>query len=113
MPDEDMPHQDTGHEDMHNETTSNAAAPHAAGDHRTGPQVWFITGSSRGLGRALVRAALDAGDLVVATAPRPDQLTEFAERHRDRVLPLPLDVTDPSAVQAAVDAAVRRFGRLD
>ena len=39
-------------------------------------QTWFITGSSRGLGRALVQAALDAGDLVVATARRPDQLAE-------------------------------------
>jgi NAD(P)-dependent dehydrogenase (short-subunit alcohol dehydrogenase family) len=39
-------------------------------------QVWFITGSSRGFGRALVQAVLDAGDLVVATARRPEQLTE-------------------------------------
>lgn len=103
-----MPHEDKHHEDKHRE-----AAPHASGRHNARPQVWFITGSSRGLGRALVRAALDAGDLVVATARRPEQLTEFAERHGDRVLPLPLDVTDPGAVQAAVDAAIKRFGRLD
>ena len=42
-------------------------------------QIWFITGSSRGFGRALVQAALDAGDLVVATARRPEQLAEFAD----------------------------------
>src|SRR6204780_2315613 len=76
-------------------------------------QTWFIPGSSRGLGRALVRAALDAGDLVVATARRPDQLADLTERYGDRVLPLALDVTDADAVQAAVDAGVRRFGRLD
>src|ERR1700722_14071865 len=76
-------------------------------------QIWFITGSSRGFGRALVQAALDAGDSVVATARHPEQLAEFAERHGDRVLPLALDVTDAAAVQAAVDAAVARFGRLD
>src|ERR1700727_2789981 len=76
-------------------------------------QTWFITGSSRGLGRALVRAALDAGDLVVATARRPEQLADFAERYGDRVLPLALDVTDAGAVQAAVDAGIKRFGRLD
>ena len=82
--------------------------------HNAGPhQVWFITGSSRGLGRALAQAALDAGDLVAATARHPGQLAELAERYGDRVLPLPLDVTDPGAVQAAVDAAVARFGRLD
>jgi NAD(P)-dependent dehydrogenase (short-subunit alcohol dehydrogenase family) len=76
-------------------------------------QIWFITGSSRGLGRALARAALDAGDLVVATARRPEQLADLTERYGDRVLPLALDVTDADAVQAAVDAGAERFGRLD
>jgi NAD(P)-dependent dehydrogenase (short-subunit alcohol dehydrogenase family) len=76
-------------------------------------QTWFITGSSRGLGRALVQAALDAGDLVVATARRPEQLADLTDRYGDRVLPLALDVTDADAVQAAVDAGAERFGRLD
>ena len=76
-------------------------------------QTWFITGSSRGFGRALVQAALDAGDNVVATARRPEQLAGFAERYGDRVLPFALDVTDPAAVAAAVTSAVERFGRLD
>lgn len=76
-------------------------------------QTWFITGSSRGFGRALVQAALDAGDRVVATARRPEQLAEFTERYGDRVLPVALDVTDASAVHAAVAAGVERFGRLD
>jgi NAD(P)-dependent dehydrogenase (short-subunit alcohol dehydrogenase family) len=76
-------------------------------------QVWFITGSSRGFGRALVRAALDAGDRVVATARRPEQLAEIAERHADSVLPLALDVTDADAACAAVAAGTGRFGRLD
>ena len=76
-------------------------------------QVWFITGSGRGFGRALVRAALDAGDLVVATARRPEQLADLAEGHGDRLLPVALDVTDPDQVEAAVAAGVERFGRLD
>jgi NAD(P)-dependent dehydrogenase (short-subunit alcohol dehydrogenase family) len=76
-------------------------------------QVWFITGSSRGLGRALVRAALDAGDRVVATARQPGQLAEIADRYGDSVLTLALDVTDAAASRAAVAAGVRRFGRLD
>jgi NAD(P)-dependent dehydrogenase (short-subunit alcohol dehydrogenase family) len=75
--------------------------------------VWFITGSSRGFGRALVQAVLDAGDLVVATARRPGQLAELAQRYGDRILPLALDVTDTGAVSQAVGAAVERFGRLD
>src|SRR5258707_2699563 len=76
-------------------------------------QVWFITGSSRGFGRALVRAALDAGDRVVATARRPEQLAEIAERHADSVLPLAVDVTDADAARAAVAAGTGRYGRLD
>jgi NAD(P)-dependent dehydrogenase (short-subunit alcohol dehydrogenase family) len=76
-------------------------------------QVWFITGSSRGFGRALVGAALEAGDRVVATARQPGQLAEFAVRCGDRVLPLALDVTDAGAVGDAVAAGAGRFGRLD
>ncbi|MBL7252915.1 SDR family NAD(P)-dependent oxidoreductase [Paractinoplanes lichenicola] len=70
-------------------------------------RTWFITGSSRGLGRELTAAALAAGDNVVATARRP------AEDSSDRLFPVALDVTDPAAVTAAVDAAVDRFGRID
>src|SRR5258708_13946869 len=76
-------------------------------------QVWFITGSSRGFGGALVRAALDAGDRVVATARQRGQVAEIAERYGDGVLPLALDVTDAGAAGAAVAAGAGRFGRLD
>jgi NAD(P)-dependent dehydrogenase (short-subunit alcohol dehydrogenase family) len=76
-------------------------------------QVWFITGSSRGFGRALVCAALEAGDRVVATARQPGQLAEIAEQYGDSVLPFALDVTDAGAVRAAVEAGAGRFGRLD
>lgn len=76
-------------------------------------QIWFITGSSRGFGRALVSAALKAGDSVVATARRPDQLAEFVEQYGDRVLPVALDVTDVAAVHAALKTAVNRFGCID
>ena len=57
-------------------------------------QTWFITGSSRGFGRALVQAALDAGDQVVATARRPSSSPSSSHEYGDRVLPLALDVTD-------------------
>ena len=77
------------------------------------PRVWFVTGSSRGLGRELVQAILDAGDQVVATARQPQQLAGLVDRFGDRVLPVRLDVTDPAAVAAAVRDGVERFGRLD
>ncbi|MGC0366803.1 NAD(P)-dependent dehydrogenase (short-subunit alcohol dehydrogenase family) [Rhodococcus sp. 27YEA15] len=76
-------------------------------------KVWFVTGSSRGLGRAIVENALAAGDRVAATARTPKQLADLVERYGESVLPLGLDVTDPQAVAAAVQAAVSRFGRLD
>lgn len=76
-------------------------------------RVWFITGASRGLGRAFAEAALAAGDQVAVAARTRSALDELAAAHPDRVLPLTLDVTDRGAVQVAVDAAVAHFGRLD
>jgi NAD(P)-dependent dehydrogenase (short-subunit alcohol dehydrogenase family) len=76
-------------------------------------QTWFITGSSRGFGRALTVAALEAADRVVATARRPEQLDDLVQRYGDRVLPVALDVTDRSAAVSAIEAAVGRFGRID
>lgn len=76
-------------------------------------QTWFITGASRGFGRALTEAALAAGDRVVATARRPEVLGDLAELHGDDLLAVPLDVTDSMAAPQALQAGVDRFGRLD
>lgn len=76
-------------------------------------RIWMITGSSRGLGRAIAEAALEHGDRVVATARRPEQLTDLVDRHGDRVRAVALDVTDPEAANLAARAAVEAFGRLD
>ncbi|HEY1633488.1 MAG TPA: SDR family NAD(P)-dependent oxidoreductase, partial [Acidimicrobiales bacterium] len=76
-------------------------------------QTWFITGSSRGLGRALVRAALDAGDLVAATARQPAQLEDLLAEYGDRIRTIGLDVTDAPAARSAIADARRHFGRLD
>jgi len=74
---------------------------------------WLITGSSRGLGRALTVAALEAGHSVVATARRPEALQDLVDRFGDRVRAVELDVTDPDAAAAAVEIAVEAFGGLD
>jgi len=76
-------------------------------------QTWFITGSSRGLGRALTVAALEAGDRVAATARQPSQLDELVADYGDRIHPIPLDVTDAPASQLAIVEAHHRLGRLD
>ncbi|MFD3520131.1 SDR family NAD(P)-dependent oxidoreductase [Streptomyces sp. NPDC058653] len=74
---------------------------------------WLITGSSRGFGHAVTKAALEAGDNVVATARRPEQLAEFADTYGDRVRTVALDITDPEAARAAVATALEAFGSLD
>jgi NAD(P)-dependent dehydrogenase (short-subunit alcohol dehydrogenase family) len=76
-------------------------------------QIWFVTGSSRGLGRALVYAALEAGDLVAATARQPSQLDDLVADYGERIHPIALDVTDAQAARSAVAEAHRRFGRID
>jgi NAD(P)-dependent dehydrogenase (short-subunit alcohol dehydrogenase family) len=77
------------------------------------PNVWLITGSSRGLGRALAEAVLAAGHRLVATARDPGQLADLVERYPGRALAVALDVTDRPQAEAAIRAAVDTFGRLD
>ncbi|MCG7284454.1 SDR family oxidoreductase [Cellulomonas sp. ACRRI] len=75
-------------------------------------RVFFITGAGRGLGVDITKAALAAGHAVVATARDSATVTRAVGRHED-LLAVDLDVTDPAAAEAAVAAAVRRFGHLD
>ncbi|GHH80552.1 short-chain dehydrogenase/reductase [Streptomyces sulfonofaciens] len=76
--------------------------------------VWFVTGSSRGLGRAVVEAVLAAGHRVTATARTPARLDDLVERYGpDRIRAVPLDVADGAAARTAVAEAAEAFGRLD
>ena len=68
-------------------------------------QVWLVTGSSRGLGRAIVEAGLAAGNKVLATARDIESLHDLSERHGDQIKLFALDVTDESAAASAVKAA--------
>jgi NAD(P)-dependent dehydrogenase (short-subunit alcohol dehydrogenase family) len=75
-------------------------------------KVWLVTGAGRGLGVDIARAALAAGHAVVATARNADNVTKALGEH-DNLVAVALDVTDTAAAEAAVAAAVARFGRLD
>ncbi|OPC80803.1 short-chain dehydrogenase [Embleya scabrispora] len=77
------------------------------------PRVWFITGASRGLGRAFAEAALAAGDRVVGAARDVTPLADLVAAYEDRLRLLTLDVTDRNAVFRGVARAVAAFGRLD
>ncbi len=76
-------------------------------------KVWFITGSSRGLGRSLAEAVLASGDKVAATARNPEQLNYLLEKYPEQVYPLQLDVTSKEQIVSAVERTIKKFGRID
>jgi NAD(P)-dependent dehydrogenase (short-subunit alcohol dehydrogenase family) len=78
----------------------------------TEKKVWFITGAGRGMGVDIAKAALAAGNALVATARDPEAVTK-AVGEADDMLAVKLDVTSPGDAEAAVQAAVERFGRID
>lgn len=78
------------------------------------PAVWFVTGTSRGLGRALVTHLLERGDHVAATTRSTERLLAGLEGvDTTHLLPLEVSLVDESQVRAAVAATTERFGRID
>jgi NAD(P)-dependent dehydrogenase (short-subunit alcohol dehydrogenase family) len=78
----------------------------------TDKKVWLITGAGRGMGVDIAKAALAAGHAVVATARKSEAVIATLGED-DELLAVHLDVTDPTSAEAAVTAAVERFGRID
>lgn len=77
-------------------------------------RVWFVTGAARGMGADIVNAALQQGDRVVATGRNMDKLRQiFSTASTENIELQELDVRDEHQAKVAVDAAVRRFGRID
>src|SRR6476646_5008979 len=76
-------------------------------------QVWLVTGSSRGLGRALAEAVLAADHKLVATARNPEQVADLVRLYGDQVRTVSLDVTDERAARHAIETTIKAFGRLD
>src|SRR3954452_13276897 len=79
----------------------------------TDKNVWLITGAGRGMGVEIAKAALAAGNAVVATGRRPEAVKQALGGAEDDLLVVKLDITSPNDAQAAVQAAVERFGRID
>jgi NAD(P)-dependent dehydrogenase (short-subunit alcohol dehydrogenase family) len=78
----------------------------------TKKKVWFITGAGRGMGVDITKAALAAGNAVVATGRNTDRIRSVLGE-ADDLLVVKLDITDPADAQAAAQAAMERFGRID
>ena len=76
-------------------------------------KVWFITGASSGLGRALTEEVLARGEKVAATARRPEALADLLEKYPETVRAIKLDVTNQKSVKSAIANAVGEFGRID
>jgi len=88
----------------------------------TDQKVWFITGAGRGMGVHFAQAVLAAGHQVVATGRNPEAVrtavlgrgaAQSDGTDADRLMTARLDVTVPAEAEAAVEAAVQRFGRID
>jgi NAD(P)-dependent dehydrogenase (short-subunit alcohol dehydrogenase family) len=75
-------------------------------------KVWLITGAGRGLGVDIAKAALATGHAVIATGRDPAKVAGAVGTH-ENLLATRLDVTRPQDAQAAVEAAVAKFGRID
>jgi len=76
-------------------------------------KTWLITGSSSGIGRALVEQLLERGDRVAATLRKPDALSDLKERYGEQLWLAKLDVTDPVAIRRVVQQAFSELGRID
>ncbi|HEY6377290.1 MAG TPA: SDR family oxidoreductase [Edaphobacter sp.] len=77
-------------------------------------KVWFVTGSNSGIGLGIAKAALAAGDHVIATGRNMEKLTAaFAGELQDNLALVRLDVSDMTQATAAIAEAVKRFGRID
>jgi len=77
-------------------------------------KVWFVTGAGSGIGAGVAKAALEAGDRVVATGRDLEKVrAAYGDAAPENLAFVQLDVADPVQAQAAVDAAVERFGRID
>ena len=78
----------------------------------TSNKVWFITGAGRGMGVEFAKAALAAGHSVVATGRNIETVRKSVGAH-DELLVVKLDITNPASAKDAVEAAMKRFGRID
>lgn len=76
-------------------------------------KVWLVTGASRGLGREITRAALDAGETVVATARSAEAVRDAFGGEHDRLHALALDITDAEAANSVAAETIDRLGAID
>lgn len=82
-------------------------------NHHSNNLVWFITGTSQGFGRELVRTALQRGDSVIAGSRTPQKVSADFAKASDRLLAVSIDFRDPAQIANTVKTATSRFGHID
>lgn len=76
-------------------------------------KVWLITGCSTGFGRELTKEALEAGNKVVVTARKPNDIKDIVQAYPETSVAVQLDVTKPEEIKSCVQQAIEKFGRID
>lgn len=76
-------------------------------------KIWFITGASSGFGAELAKAIIESGDKVAATFRKAEQASSFSQQYNGNGLGLVLDVTQTENIPAALQQAIRKFGKID
>ena len=76
-------------------------------------KIWFITGVSGGLGRALAQEAARKGDIVIGTLRKEEQVKEFHQMAPGKTYGVLMDVNEHTQIQGVIDAALMKFGRID
>ncbi len=76
-------------------------------------KIWFITGISSGLGKALAQSVIDDGDFVLGTFRNQTQADAFNNKHKDKGFGLSLDITKETEIDKAVNFVLGKFGKID
>jgi NAD(P)-dependent dehydrogenase (short-subunit alcohol dehydrogenase family) len=76
-------------------------------------KIWFITGISSGLGKALAEAVIEKGDFVIGTFRNQIQVDVFNNAHKDDAFALKLDITKPNEIEKAFQTLKKQFARID
>ena len=76
-------------------------------------KIWFITGISSGLGKALAQTVIEKGDFVIGTFRNQSQTDTFNIQHKGKAFALTLDISKPNEIEKAVKLVIDKFGQID
>jgi len=78
-----------------------------------GKRVWFITGISSGLGKALAQSAMNMGDFVVGTFRNKIQVNDFNKNYSEKGFAILLDITNEKEIEKSIKKIISKYDRID